>query len=302
MLAFDFMRRALLAAVLMGLAAPAVGTFIVQRRLALLGDGIGHIALTGVALGLLTSTSPVLTAVIVSAAGAIAIELLRTRARTGADVALALLFYGGIAGGVLLTNVAPGGSTGNLLSYLFGSISNVSSQDLYVVVALAGAVIVVIALFGRELFLLCQDEEVARASGLPVRFLSLLLAVTAALTVVVAMRVVGLLLVSALMVVPVAAAQQLTRGFKTTIVVAMGFGVISGVSGLYAGYERDLSPGPAIVVSALALFVVAVAGGRLARALRPRAVPRPRRGTDPAGGGRRESPATARSDAEVTSR
>jgi zinc transport system permease protein len=162
---YDFMRRALLAAVLIGIAAPVVGTFIVQRKLALLGDGIGHIALTGVALGLVTSTSPVLTAVIVSALGAVAIEILRSRGRTGADVALALLFYGGIAGGVLLTNLAPGGSTANLLAYLFGSISSVSTQDLYVIVGLVLGVLVVIALFGRELFLLCQDEEVARASG-----------------------------------------------------------------------------------------------------------------------------------------
>jgi zinc transport system permease protein len=313
MLTFDFMRRALLAAVLMGIAAPAVGTFIVQRRLALLGDGIGHVALTGVALGLLTSTSPVLTAVIVSVFGAIAIELLRSRGRTGGDVALALLFYGGIAGGVLLTNLAPGGGTGSLLSYLFGSISSVSGQDLYVVIGLAVAVVAVMAVFGRELFLLCQDEEVARASGLPVRFLSLLLAVTAALTVVVAMRVVGLLLVSALMVVPVAAAQQLTRGFRSTAGVAMVFGVLSAVGGLYAGYQRDLSPGPAIVLIALALFVVAVAGSWVIRVLgvRPRFLglgrsraagrdaPRGRRG-------RRESTtpaaAPARSDAEVTSR
>jgi zinc transport system permease protein len=324
MLTFDFMRRALLAAVLMGIAAPAVGTFIVQRRLALLGDGIGHVALTGVALGLLTSTSPVLTAVIVSVVGAIAIELLRSRGRTGGDVALALLFYGGIAGGVLLTNLAPGGGTGNLLAYLFGSISSVSGQDLYVVIGLAVAVVTVITVFGRELFLLCQDEEVARASGLPVRFLNLLLAVTAALTVVVAMRVVGLLLVSALMVVPVAAAQQLTRGFRATVVVAMVFGVLSGVGGLYAGYQRDLAPGPAIVLIALALFVVAVAGRRLIRALgvghgmagRPRAAGRgtrnPQRRSRRASegesggesGGESTTPASAsaRSDAKVTSR
>jgi zinc transport system permease protein len=262
---YDFMRRALLAAVLIGIAAPVVGTFIVQRKLALLGDGIGHIALTGVALGLITSTSPVLTAVIVSALGAIAIEFLRSRGRTGADVALALLFYGGIAGGVLLTNLAPGGSTANLLAYLFGSISSVSAQDLYVIVGLVLGVLTVIALFGRELFLLCQDEEVARASGLPVRFLSLLLAVTAAMTVVVAMRVVGLLLVSALMVVPVAAAQQITRGFKATVGLAMVFGVVSAVGGLYAGFQRDLSPGPAIVLLALAVFVGAVTVGRLFR-------------------------------------
>ncbi|HZB30113.1 MAG TPA: metal ABC transporter permease [Streptosporangiaceae bacterium] len=313
-LTFDFMRRALLAAVLMGLAAPAVGTFIVQRRLALLGDGIGHVALTGVAFGLLTSTSPILTAVIVSVFGAIAIELLRSRGRTGGDVALALLFYGGIAGGVLLTNLAPGGDTGSLLSYLFGSISSVSSRDLYVVAGLAVAVVAVIAIFGRELFLLCQDEEVARASGLPVRFLSLLLAVTAALTVVVAMRVVGLLLVSALMVVPVAAAQQLTRGFRATVGVAMVFGVLSAVGGLYAGYQRDLSPGPAIVLIALALFIVAVAGRWLIRLLGVR--PRPGmldRARAAAGRGARRprrprhesttpAPASARSDAEVASR
>ncbi|WP_460363182.1 metal ABC transporter permease [Actinocorallia lasiicapitis] len=270
MLSYDFMQRALLAAVLIGLAAPAVGTFIVQRRLALLGDGIGHIALTGVAFGLVTSTSPVLGAVVVSALGAIAIELLRSRGRTGGDVALALLFYGGLAGGVLVTNFAPGGSTSNLLAYLFGSISSVSATDLWVIGGLVAAVLAVLAVFGRELFLLCQDEEVARASGLPVRFLSILLAVTAALTIVVAMRVVGLLLVSALMVVPVAASQQMTRGFKATAALAMVFGVVAAVGGLAGSYqfstgEVNISPGPAIVLVALVLFAAASLGGLLLR-------------------------------------
>jgi len=273
LLAYEFMQRALLAALLIGLAAPAVGTFIVQRRLALLGDGIGHIALTGVALGLVTSTSPLLGAVVVSVLGAICIELLRTRGRTGGDVALALLFYGGLAGGVLVTNFAPGGSTASLLSYLFGSISSVSEQDLLVIVLLVAAVLGVLLLFGRELFVLCQDEEVARASGLRVNLLSMLLAVTAALTIVVAMRVVGLLLVSALMVVPVAAAQQLTRGFKGTAFLAMAFGVFAAVGGLAGSYqfstgEVNISPGPAIVMVALAVFVLASAGGFLTRRLR----------------------------------
>jgi zinc transport system permease protein len=277
MLSYDFMQRALLAALLIGVSAPAVGTFIVQRRLALLGDGIGHIALTGVALGLVTSVSPVFTAMIVSALGAIAIELLRTRGRTGGDVALALLFYGGLAGGVLVTNFAPGGSTSTLLSYLFGSISNVSPQDLYAIGGLVAIVIAVLVVFGRELFVLCQDEEVARASGLPVQFLSMLLAVTAALTIVVAMRVVGLLLVSALMVVPVAAAQQVARGFKVTIGLAMVFGVLSAIGGLTGSYqfsadETNISPGPAIVMVALALFVLASIAGwitRRSRSARP---------------------------------
>ncbi|WP_106398692.1 metal ABC transporter permease [Actinocorallia populi] len=264
------MQRALLAALLIGLAAPAVGTFIVQRRLALLGDGIGHIALTGVALGLVTSTSPLLGAIVVSVLGAICIELLRTRGRTGGDVALALLFYGGLAGGVLVTNFAPGGSTSSLLSYLFGSISSVSEQDLLVIALLVAAVLGVLVLLRRELFVLCQDEEVARAAGLRTGLLSMMLAVIAALTIVVAMRVVGLLLVSALMVVPVAAAQQLTRGFRATALLAMLFGMLAAVGGLAGSYqfsvgEVNISPGPAIVMVALAIFVLSAAGGFLVR-------------------------------------
>jgi len=265
LLTFDFMRRALIAAVLVGLAAPAVGTFIVQRRLALLGDGVGHVALTGVALGFLTGTAPVLTAVVVSVLGAVAIELVRSRGRTGGDVALALLFYGGIAGGVLLIGLAPGGSNATLTSYLFGSISSVTELDLWVIGIMAVAVLAVVALFGRELFVLCQDEEVAKASGLPVRFLSLLIAVTAALTVVIAMRVVGLLLVSALMVVPVATSQQLTKGFRATMLLSMAIGVAATVGGLTSAFYADVAPGAAIVLIALAGFGAALALGRFVR-------------------------------------
>jgi zinc transport system permease protein len=270
MLQYDFMRVALVMAVLIGLTAPAVGTFIVQRRLSLLGDGIGHIALTGIGLGLLTSTSPVLGALVVSVLGAVAIEVLRARSRSGGDVALALLFYGGLAGGVILTDAAGGGSA-TLQSYLFGSISSVTVTDLYVVAGLAAAVLAIIGLFGRELFLLCQDEEVARAAGLPVRFLSVLIAATAAVTVVISMRAIGLLLVSALMIVPVAAAQQLTRGFWGTMAAAMGIGVLSAVSGLAGSFEYDLPPGPSIVLLALAAFTAAVAGGSVVRRRRARA-------------------------------
>ncbi|GAA3948948.1 metal ABC transporter permease [Actinomadura viridis] len=263
MLQYDFMRVALVMALLIGLAAPAVGTFIVQRRLSLLGDGIGHIALTGIGLGLLTGASPVLGALVVSVLGAVAIEVLRARSRSGADVALALLFYGGLAGGVVLTNAQGGGA--NLQSYLFGSISSVSASDLYVVAGLAVAVLGIVALFGRELFLLCQDEEMARAAGLPTRALSILIAATAAVTVVISMRAIGLLLVSALMIVPVAAAQQLTRGFRSTMLLAMGVGVLSAVSGLAGSFHYDLPPGPSIVLLALAVFVAAVAGGAATR-------------------------------------
>lgn len=277
LLQYEFMRRALIAAVLIGLVTPVIGTFLVQRRLALLGDGIGHVALTGVALGLLTSTSPVLTAAIVSVVGAVLIELVRVRTRTSADVALALLFYGGIAGGVLLIGLTPGANNATLTSFLFGSVSTVSEQDIWIVSALALGVLVVIAVHGRELFVLCQDEEVARAHGLPVRFLSILLAVTAALTVVLAMRIVGVLMVSALMIVPVAAAQQLSKSFRVTMALAVLIGLISSLGGLSTAFYSDLAPGATIVLLALAIFCLAVVAG-VFRGRRPR---RPRGGSAP---------------------
>lgn len=264
-LAFDFMQRALIAAVLVGLTAPAVGVFLVQRRLALMGDGIGHVALTGVALGFLLGTAPVLTAVVVATIGAIVIELVRQHGRTGGDVALALLFYGGIAGGVLLIGLSPGGSNANLLSYLFGSLTAVSPGDVAVICVLSGALLMTLAVVGRQMFAVCHDEEYAKVAGLPVRFLNLLLAVMAAVTVTVAMRVVGLLLVSALMVVPVATAQQVVRGFRATVVVALVAGVLASVSGVLGSFYVDTAPGALIVVLALGGFALATLTGTLVR-------------------------------------
>lgn len=272
-LQFAFMQRALLAAVLVGLCAPAVGVFLVQKRLALMGDGIGHVALTGVALGFLLGTAPVLTAVVVAAVGAVVVELVRERGRTSGDVALALMFYGGIAGGVLLIGLSPGRGNSTLLSYLFGSLNAVEAQDLSVIVALSVLLLTVLLALGRELFAVCHDEEHAKVCGLPVRALNLLLAVLAAVTVTVAMRVVGLLLVSALMVVPVAAAQQLVRGFRATVALALGIGVLAAVSGVAGSYYADTAPGALIVVVALGMFAVATLVAAALRRRRPPAGP-----------------------------
>jgi len=264
-LAFDFMQRALVAAVLVGLTAPAVGVFLVQRRLALMGDGIGHVALTGVALGFLLGTAPVLTAVVVATVGALVIELVRQQGRSGGDVALALLFYGGIAGGVLLIGLSPGGSNANLLSYLFGSLTAVTAGDVLVVTVLSGAVLLALAVVGPQLFAVCHDEDYARVAGLRVRFLNLVLAVMAAVTVTVAMRVVGLLLVSALMVVPVATAQQLVRGFRATVALSLTCGVLASTTGVLGSFYVDTAPGALIVVLALAGFALAALAGAVLR-------------------------------------
>ncbi len=266
---YEFMRLALLAAVFTGLAAPAIGTYLVQRRLALLGDGLGHVALTGVALGLLTGTAPLLTALVVAALGAVLIEVLRTHTRTSGDVALAMLFYGGIATGVLLIGLA-GESAATLNRYLFGSITTVSAADV-TIVAVLGVVVVAAALgLAPQLFAVCQDEEHAQVSGVPTRLYGLLIAVLAAATITVAMRTVGLLLVSALMVVPVAAAQQVSRSFRSTHLVAMAIGLVTALGGVLVSFEVDTAPGPTIVLLALAAFAVAATVRGVAVAVRRR--------------------------------
>ncbi|GAA0642133.1 metal ABC transporter permease [Streptomyces malaysiensis subsp. malaysiensis] len=256
---YAFMQRALLAAVLVGITAPAVGIYLVQRRQAIMGDGIGHVALTGVALGFLTGANPVWTAVAVSALGAILMELIRWYGKTRGDLALAMLFYGGMAGGVLLINLSPTGSNANLTTYLFGSITTVSPEDVVAISLLAAFVVLITLGLRRQLFAVCQDEEFARVTGLPVRTLNLLLAVTAAVTVTVAMRVVGLLLVSALMVVPVAAAQQATRGFAMTLALAIAIGVVVTLSGTVFSFYKNVPPGASIVVLAIGVFAVITA-------------------------------------------
>jgi zinc transport system permease protein len=272
LLTYDFMLRALVGALVIGFTAPALGIYLVQRRLSLIGDGIGHVALTGVGVGLLLDRSPVITAVLVSALGAVGVELVRQRGRTSGDLALALLFYGGIAGGVVLVGLSTDSTNASLMQYLFGSLTTTSPQDMVVIAGLGVIVLLTMLLLRPALFAVCNDEEYARVSGLPVRSLNLLLAVTTAVTVTIAMRTVGLLLVSALMVVPVAAAQQVTRGFRTTMIAAMVIGVSAAAAGFVVSAEVNTAPGATIVLVALLSFLVLTSGVAARRALlvRPR--------------------------------
>lgn len=263
MLSSPLMLRALAVAVLVGLSAPVVGTFLVARGMALMGDGIGHIALTGVALGwfaaglmgISTDALAVPGAVVVSILGSLLIETIRARGRTGADVALAILFYGGIAGGVLLISAA-GGTTTNLTSYLFGSLATVSTTDLAYTVVLALLILTLVLGLAGPLFAMAHDEEHAIASGLPVRKLNILLAVVAAVTVSISMRVVGVLLVSAIMIVPVAIAQLISDSFFRTMALAMGISVAACLAGLLITYTVPASPGATIVVILIGLYAL----------------------------------------------
>ena len=271
LLAYEFLQRALIAGVLVGLIAPVVGAFLVQRRLALLGDGMGHVALTGIGLSMLLGTAPLTTAMVAAAVGAVIVEVIRSRSRTAGDLALALVFYGGIAGGVVLASLADN-STASLTQYLFGSIITVTPEDLRALGVLIAIVLVTLTVAGRSIWLLSLDADVARVQGVRVLLASTILTVLAAIVVVVGMRVVGVLLVSALMIVPVAAAQQVTRSFRATLMLGSAFGVVAAVSGMALSYAADTAPGATIVVTALGLFAVAATAGVLVRRLQRRKV------------------------------
>lgn len=265
MISSPFMQRSLIVAVIVGLTAPVIGTYLVQRKLSLLGDGIGHVALTGVALGWLIGNITHLGnndqfalpgAIVMSVVGAIIIEVMRAKGGAEGDVAIALLFYGGIATGALVISLA-GGSTNHLNSYLFGSIASVSTSDLYISAAL-GAIILAFGIgLKPALFSLCQDQEYATTTGLPVWFLTASLAIVSALTVATAMRVVGVLLVSALMIVPVAISQLYARSFNAMMYGAMLIGLVMCILGLGFSYLYNSASGSAIVVGLVLLYTFA---------------------------------------------
>ena len=261
-LALEFMQRALLAAFITGVTAPAIGTYIVQRRLSLLGDGLGHLAVAGVGLAMLTNTAPLPLAIAVCVIGAVAIELLRESGRAQGDVGLAIIFYGGLAGGLLLAALA-GQGAGALAGYLFGSLLTVGPADLWAI-AILGAVVLLVSIgLLPQLFAVSADEPFARSIGLPVRWLNILVVALAAVTVTVSMRTVGLLLVSALMVVPVATATQLTTGFRIGLYASMGLGAVAAVSGTVGSYYLNTAPGALIVVIAIGLFALSWPVARL---------------------------------------
>jgi zinc transport system permease protein len=258
----EYMRLALMAGVVVGACAPLIGTFLVQRRLSLLGDGIGHLAFAGVAAGLLLGIWPVWAALVAAVVGALSLERLRSRGQASGDLALALFFYSGIAAGVVLIGLSDDFNAG-ILTYLFGGILTVTRGDVLVVAVLGVVIVGTVAVCGRALFAVVLDEESSRVGGLPVDALNSLLAALAAVTVVAAMRVVGILLVAALMVLPVATAQVLARSFRATLWWSAAVGMASVVVGLAAARIWGLAPGGTIVLVAAGVFgVTSVAFGR----------------------------------------
>jgi zinc transport system permease protein len=255
MLESEFMRLAFAAGAVVSLLAPAVGFFLVQRRLSLVGDGIGHVAFAGVALGYLLDVSPMLTALLTAIAGGVAIEWLRASRQAAADQALALVFYSGIAGGVVLVSAA-GALDVDLFGILFGSILTVTRQDVAIVAALGTVGLTTVFLLYRALAGLALDEEGARVAGVPITLLNLVITVLAAMTVAVSMQIVGVLLIAALMVLPVTAASRLAWSMRSTLALSMAIGFACAMAGLSVSYYGDLPPGGTIVLLSAGAFVV----------------------------------------------
>ena len=257
-----FGQRALVAATVVAAAAPIVGAFLVQRRLSLVGDGIGHLALAGVALGVLVGVSGLWGALIVAVLGAAGLEALRVRGRLTGDLSLALIFYLGIAAGAVGLSLAGRFDT-SVLSVLFGSLFALSWADVGVIALLGALVVGAVLLVYRPLLAVALDEETARAAGLPVDLLNLLLVTLTSLLVVGGMRVVGLLLVAALMVIPVAAGSKVAHSFRATLGWAVLVGALSAWTGLaVAAWHGELIPGGTIVLTAIAAFLAFAAVGR----------------------------------------
>ncbi len=269
-LQYDFMLRALAAGLLVGLICPLTGVFITLRRMSMIADALSHVSLSGVAAGLMTGVQPVLTASAFAVGGALLIESLRDKYRHYAELSIAIILSTGVALAAILIGISDGSSAG-LMSYLFGSIVLLNSGDVKIMVAFGVPALLLTVLFAKELFSITFDENAARASGLPVKFISVGFTVMTALAIAVAMRIVGILLVSSMMILPVAAAMQLSRSFTGTLVCSVVTGEFAVVAGLFLSFYLDLPPGGTIVMILVFLLIAVMVFSPRRVAVRTRA-------------------------------
>ena len=254
---FDFMSRAFTAGIAVAIIAPLIGIFLVVRRYSLMADTLAHISLLGVAVGFLLKVYPLPMAVLFSMASAVGMEKLRSNRRLSGDAILALFLSGSLAVAVVLISIARGFNI-SLFSFLFGSISTVSNSDLYLIVILCVFAMAVIAGFYKELFLVSLDEELAEANGLKTKALNLTLVMLAAISVSLSIKIVGALLIGALMTIPVMAAIQFRRSFHQTLLLAMVFSLTSVITGLFLSYYLGWASGGTIVIIALVIFFISL--------------------------------------------
>lgn len=256
-LQYSFMVRALLAGLLVALSVPVLGSFLVARRYSLIADSLAHVSLAGIGAGLLLGFSPIAVAIPVTIIGGLLLEYLRQNKRISGETSLAILMSGGLAIAVVLANLARGART-DFSSYLFGSITTTSQSDIITLAIATVIVITVIAMNYRALLHIAFDEDSARIAGYKVSLLNYILAAMTALIVVLSLRIVGGLLISALLVIPVITAGRFTKSFATTSLLAIGIAIIAILAGLSLAFYVGIAAGGAIVLSALTLFILSL--------------------------------------------
>ncbi|MFC3041365.1 metal ABC transporter permease [Virgibacillus xinjiangensis] len=263
-LQYDFLRNTFLTGLLIGIIAPLLGTFIVVRRLSLIADALSHVTLAGIAFGLMlekkfavTMITPLYSGMVFSVIGSVLIEKLRRVYKAYQEIAIPIIMSAGVGLSVIFISVADGFNT-ELFNYLFGSVSAVSRNDFLTILGISIFIMLVVALFYKELFTLSFDEEHATISGLHAKSIHLLFIVLTALVIAASIRIVGVLLVSALMTLPVAASMRLAKGFKQMTIISVLFGEVSVVIGLVTGYYLDIPPGGTIVMAAVVILLVSI--------------------------------------------
>lgn len=258
LLQYGFMQRALVAGVIIGMLCPLIGIFIVLRRMSLIGDSLAHVALSGVAAGILADIYPLGMALVFSIVAALAIEKLRKTYEQYAELAIAIILSTGIGIAVVLISFARNLNI-DLMGYLFGSITTVLKEDLWLIIGLGILIILSIKFLYKELFYIAFDEEAATLAGIPVKWINLFFIILIATTITLSMRIVGILLVSSLMVVPVAASLQIAKSFKQATILSVLFAELAVVVGIFISYYFELASGGTIVlVSVLILLIILI--------------------------------------------
>ncbi|MBS3682119.1 metal ABC transporter permease [Ornithinibacillus massiliensis] len=269
LMTYDFLRQTFLTGILIGIIAPLLGTFIVVRRLSLIADALSHVTLSGIAFSLFIEKKfafymlpPLYGGLLFSVLGSIFIEKLRSVYKAYQEIAIPIILSGGVGLSVIFIALADGFNT-ELMNYLFGSASAVSKSDFFTILIITVFVLFIITIFYKELFTLSFDEEHSKVSGIHSKQIHLLFIILTALVIAGSIQIVGVLLVSALMTLPVAASMRIAKGFKQMMFLAIAFGELAVMIGLISGYYLNIPPGGTIVMVAIIILLLSIAYKRL---------------------------------------
>lgn len=255
---YPFMQRALLAGIIIAIVTPLMGLFLILRRLSMIGDTLSHMSLLGVAIGMLSGLNITLTALVTTVTAALGIEQLRKKYSGYSELAIAIMMSTGISLAIFLVSLQSG-NLSNLSNYLFGSIIAVSQRDLYMIMGIGLLILGVVAWFFQELFYSTLDPDGARLSGVNVELVNFLFILMIALTITISLRIVGVLLISSLMILPVAASLKIAKNFQQATYLAIGYSLTATLGGLIISFNLDTAPGGTIVLSSVLLLLITLA-------------------------------------------